>query len=37
MMSVCGERGEEIQEVVIEKGLLEKISVITEEAPICYG
>lgn len=30
---VCvAERGEEIQEVIIEKGLLEKISVITEEA-----
>lgn len=30
---VCvAERGEEIQEVTIEKGLLEKISVITEEA-----
>ena len=26
------ERGEEIQEVIIEKGLLEKMSVITEEA-----
>ncbi len=30
---VCvAERGEEIQEVIIEKGLLEKMSVITEEA-----